>query len=133
MGMYVYITYVKWLQAAKEKGYEYVAGLEVEWYITKMEDPMLTPEASGVLKKVRQHGIGSSAGVGRPLAPFQNVPFTRTYNPRRLCPADVPTKNQLSLGRIVHISYTLSPVPYSTPRTGRTSAGPSWRCRGLSD
>lgn len=29
------------------QGYEYVAGLEVEFYITKLEDPMLQPEQSG--------------------------------------------------------------------------------------
>lgn len=30
-----------------ERGYEYVSGLEVEFYITKLEDPMLLPEQSG--------------------------------------------------------------------------------------
>ncbi len=30
-----------------DQGYEYVSGLEVEWYITKLEDPMLQPEQSG--------------------------------------------------------------------------------------
>jgi glutamine synthetase len=29
------------------EGYDYVAGLEVEWYITKLEDPMLQPEQCG--------------------------------------------------------------------------------------
>jgi glutamine synthetase len=29
------------------EGYEYVSGLEVEFYITKLEDPMLAPEQSG--------------------------------------------------------------------------------------
>ena len=30
-----------------EAGHEYIAGLEVEFYITKLEDPMLQPEQSG--------------------------------------------------------------------------------------
>jgi glutamine synthetase len=29
------------------KGFEYLSGLEVEWYITKLEDPMLRPEQQG--------------------------------------------------------------------------------------
>jgi glutamine synthetase len=35
------------LERLREAGYEYVAGLEVEFYITRMEDPMLAPEQSG--------------------------------------------------------------------------------------
>jgi glutamine synthetase len=35
------------LATLAERGYEYVAGLEVEWYITRLEDPMLQPEQSG--------------------------------------------------------------------------------------
>jgi glutamine synthetase len=31
----------------RKTGYDYTAGLEVEFYITKLEDPMLTPEHSG--------------------------------------------------------------------------------------
>ena len=31
----------------RKTGYDYAAGLEVEFYITKMEDPRLTPEESG--------------------------------------------------------------------------------------
>jgi glutamine synthetase len=31
----------------RKTGYDYVAGLEVEFYITKLEDPKLTPEQSG--------------------------------------------------------------------------------------
>lgn len=30
-----------------DRGYDYMAGLEVEFYITKLEDKMLTPESSG--------------------------------------------------------------------------------------
>jgi glutamine synthetase len=37
----------RWLEKLAEHGYEYVSGLEVEWYITKLEDPMLLPEQSG--------------------------------------------------------------------------------------
>jgi glutamine synthetase len=37
----------QWLENLAEEGYEYVSGLEVEWYITKMEDKMLLPEQSG--------------------------------------------------------------------------------------
>ncbi len=37
----------KLLDELHELGFEYVAGLEVEFYITKMQDPKLTPEASG--------------------------------------------------------------------------------------
>ncbi len=37
----------QWLKKLAEHGYEYVSGLEVEWYITKLEDPMLLPEQSG--------------------------------------------------------------------------------------
>ena len=33
--------------ALRADGYEYVGGLEVEFYITKLEDPMLKPEQSG--------------------------------------------------------------------------------------
>jgi glutamine synthetase len=36
------------LEALAAAGYEYVAGLEVEFYITKLDDPMLTPEHSGL-------------------------------------------------------------------------------------
>lgn len=35
------------LAALTEHGYGYVAGLEVEWYLTKLEDAKLTPEQSG--------------------------------------------------------------------------------------
>jgi glutamine synthetase len=35
------------LRRLEREGYEFVAGLEVEWYITKLEDPMLQPEQSG--------------------------------------------------------------------------------------
>ena len=35
------------LAGLQERGYHYMAGLEVEFYITKLEDRMLTPEASG--------------------------------------------------------------------------------------
>ena len=35
------------LEELHQEGYEYVAGLEVEFYITKMEDPMLKPEQAG--------------------------------------------------------------------------------------
>jgi glutamine synthetase len=35
------------LQALGERGYGYVSGLEVEFYITKLEDPKLLPEQSG--------------------------------------------------------------------------------------
>jgi glutamine synthetase len=35
------------LEDLRETGYDYTAGLEVEFYITKLEDPMLTPENSG--------------------------------------------------------------------------------------
>jgi glutamine synthetase len=37
----------RWLDKLAEHGYEYVSGLEVEWYITKLEDPMLLPEQCG--------------------------------------------------------------------------------------
>jgi glutamine synthetase len=37
----------QWLERLAEEGYEYVSGLEVEWYICKMEDKMLLPEQSG--------------------------------------------------------------------------------------
>ena len=33
--------------ACASAGYDYVAGLEVEFYITKLEDPRLAPEQSG--------------------------------------------------------------------------------------
>jgi glutamine synthetase len=35
------------LEDLRKEGYEYVAGLEVEFYITKLEDPMLQPEQAG--------------------------------------------------------------------------------------
>ncbi len=35
------------LETLRNDGYEFVAGLEVEFYITKLEDPMLKPEQSG--------------------------------------------------------------------------------------
>jgi glutamine synthetase len=35
------------LDQLRKEGYEYVAGLEVEFYITKLEDPMLAPEQAG--------------------------------------------------------------------------------------
>lgn len=35
------------LEELQSEGYEYLAGLEVEFYITKLEDPMLTPAQSG--------------------------------------------------------------------------------------
>jgi glutamine synthetase len=35
------------LDRLRDAGYEYVAGLEVEFYITRMLDPMLAPEQSG--------------------------------------------------------------------------------------
>ena len=35
------------LEDLSAAGYDYVAGLEVEFYITKLEDPMLAPEQSG--------------------------------------------------------------------------------------
>jgi glutamine synthetase len=37
----------QWVQKLAEEGYEYVSGLEIEFYITKLEDPMLAPEQSG--------------------------------------------------------------------------------------
>lgn len=37
----------QWLDKLAKEGYEYVSGLEVEWYITKLEDPMLLPEQCG--------------------------------------------------------------------------------------
>ena len=35
------------LDALQKRGMDYVAGLEVEFYITKLEDPMLLPEQAG--------------------------------------------------------------------------------------
>lgn len=35
------------LEDLRKTGYDYTAGLEVEFYITKLDDPMLTPEHSG--------------------------------------------------------------------------------------
>jgi glutamine synthetase len=35
------------LEGLAAEGYDYVAGLEVEFYITRLEDPMLRPEQSG--------------------------------------------------------------------------------------
>ena len=35
------------LNELRQKGFEYIAGLEVEFYITKLEDPRLKPEQSG--------------------------------------------------------------------------------------
>ncbi len=35
------------LAALRQRGMEYVAGLEVEFYVTKLEDPMLQPEQAG--------------------------------------------------------------------------------------
>jgi glutamine synthetase len=35
------------LHALQKRGMEYVAGLEVEFYVTKLEDPMLLPEQAG--------------------------------------------------------------------------------------
>lgn len=37
------------LEKLHENGYEYLSGLEVEFYITKIEDPMLRPEQQGGL------------------------------------------------------------------------------------
>lgn len=37
----------KWLERLAEEGYEYVSGLEVEFYITELLDPSLEPEQSG--------------------------------------------------------------------------------------
>lgn len=37
----------KVLKDLEDRGLEYVSGLEIEWYITKLEDPMLEPEQSG--------------------------------------------------------------------------------------
>jgi glutamine synthetase len=37
----------KALGALKKRGFEYVAGLEVEWYLTKLEDPMLDADQLG--------------------------------------------------------------------------------------
>lgn len=37
----------KALNELRERGFEYIAGLEVECYITKLEDPMLSPEHMG--------------------------------------------------------------------------------------
>ncbi len=37
----------KALDALHARGFEYLAGLEVEWYLTKLEDPMLSPEHLG--------------------------------------------------------------------------------------
>ena len=34
-------------EALRGDGYEYVGGLEVEFYITRLDDPMLKPEQSG--------------------------------------------------------------------------------------
>jgi glutamine synthetase len=37
----------QWLAKLADDGFEYVSGLEVEFYITKLEDPMLDPEDCG--------------------------------------------------------------------------------------
>ena len=42
------------LERLREVGYDYVAGLEVEFYITRMEDPMLAPEQSGTPRTRRR-------------------------------------------------------------------------------
>jgi len=56
----------KALQELHELGYDYQAGLEVEWYLTRIVDPCLEPETLG--------------GPGTPAAPPKVMPVAKGYS-----------------------------------------------------
>ncbi|MAL02470.1 MAG: glutamine synthetase [Alcaligenaceae bacterium] len=56
----------KALKQASDMGYEFKAGLEVEWYLTRIVDPCLEPETLG--------------GPGTPAAPPKVMPVAKGYS-----------------------------------------------------
>lgn len=56
----------KALQGLRDLGYEYKAGLEVEWYLTRIVDPCLAPEDLG--------------GPGTPAKPPKVMPVAKGYS-----------------------------------------------------
>jgi glutamine synthetase len=59
--------YRRALQKLAEAGYDYVAGLEVEWYLTRLVDPALEPSQLG-------------KGPGYPADPPHVMPLAHGYN-----------------------------------------------------
>ncbi|TNY10129.1 hypothetical protein, partial [Escherichia coli] len=56
----------KALAEMQDLGYDYQAGLEVEWYLTRIVDPCLEPETLG--------------GPGTPAAPPKVMPVAKGYS-----------------------------------------------------